>query len=161
MKNIRPTRQKKGLKRFKVQKLANANTSEYDKQIIDIVLVTLYNNADRDVLDLEKEIYNPNKIKLSLKHSERLWEVMLSSGWVSPVIGFGNSGRVALTQSGYQLMAQYGGYSKFLEAQKIAQQQQPQTIILPLQVQQDDEAEQGQSNEEPSKAAEEKKKPGK
>ncbi len=158
MKHIRTGRNKKGIKRFKVQKLAEANTSEIDKQVFDAVLTTLYNNADKDVLDLEREIYQPHGIKLSLKHAERLWEVMLSSGWVSPVIGFGNSGKVALTQSGYQLMAQYGGYSKFLEAQKIAQQQQPQTIILPLQVQSEEGEEEDQPlQDQPSKAADERK----
>lgn len=160
MKNFRNIRQKKGVKRFKVQRLANENTSDFDKQIINVVLETLYNNADKDVLDLEKEIYRPNNIKLNIKHAERLWEVMLSSGWISPVIGFGNAGKVALTQSGYQLMAQYGGYSNFLDAQKLAQQQQPQTIILPLQVQQEEEGSQEQEQqkpeEKPSKAAEEK-----
>ncbi|RYE25592.1 MAG: hypothetical protein EOP51_03595 [Sphingobacteriales bacterium] len=157
MKHIRTGKNKRGIKRFKVQKLGEINTSEVDKQVFDTVLTTLYNNADKDVLHLEKEIYQPNGIMLTLKHSERLWEVMLSSGWVSPVIGFGNSGKVALTQSGYQLMAQYGGYSKFLEAQQIAQQQQPQTIILPLQVQGEEQPQpqSEQKPEAPSKAAEE------
>jgi hypothetical protein len=157
MKHIRPSKKKKAIKRFKVQGMIDTNTSEVDKQVFDIVLETLYNNADKDVLHLEKDIYIPNNVKLSLKHAERLWEIMLSSGWVSPVIGFGNSGKVSLTQSGYQLMAQYGGYSKYLDAQKMAQQQQPQTIILPLQVQAEETPEQEPNKEEPKKAAEEKK----
>ena len=63
---------------------------------------------------------------------------MISSGWVTPVIGFGNAGKVELTKTGYQLMSQFGGYSEYLTAAAAANQQ-PQTIILPIQIQDDHE----------------------
>jgi len=103
-----------------------------DKAVIDTVLKVLYNNADKDALHLENEIYKPNRITLPKKEAERLWAVMIASGWVSPVIGFGNAGKLELTREGYQLMAQYGGYAEYLNA--INNSQQQQTLILPFQV---------------------------
>ena len=54
---------------------------------------------------------------------------MLNSGLVNPVAGFGNACKLKLSRTGYQLMAQFGGYSEYMASLK-AQQQQP-TIILP------------------------------
>jgi hypothetical protein len=105
-----------------------------DKNIFDMVLKQLYNNAD-DALHLENQIYAPNNVKLNNKESERIWEIMISSGWITPVIGFGNAGKVELTKTGYQLMSQFGGYSEYLTA--VQANQQPQTIILPIQIQED------------------------
>ncbi|OSZ78550.1 hypothetical protein CAP35_09960 [Chitinophagaceae bacterium IBVUCB1] len=104
-----------------------------DKVVIDTVLKALYNNADKDILHIEHDIYASQGLKLPLKESERLWDVMIASGWVSPVIGFGNAGKLELTREGYQLMAQYGGYHEYLAAVSAANSQQP-TLILPIQV---------------------------
>ena len=112
-----------------------------DKNLFDIVLKQLYNNAD-DALHLENQIYAPNNIKLNNKESERVWEIMVSSGWITPIIGFGNAGKVELTKTGYQLMSQFGGYSEYLTAMQ--SNQQPQTIILPIQIQDQDDSEERQ-----------------
>jgi|GEM_PF-716553 hypothetical protein len=139
MKNIRPRKVKKTLNKLKVNPTTVTITrSEMDKRVFDIVLKTLYNNADKDVLHLEREIYAPANINLPHKEAERLWEVMTSSGLVTPVIGFGNAGKVELTNNGYQLMSQYGSYLEYL-ASIANNNQQPQTIILPIQVQAEEE----------------------
>jgi hypothetical protein len=134
MKHIRPRKPKKALTKLKVKPATiTLSRSEMDKRVFDIVLKTLYNNADKDVLHLEQEIYAPANISLPHKEAERLWEVMTSSGLVTPVIGFGNAGKVELTSNGYQLMSQYGSYLDYL-ATMASNNQQPQTIILPIQM---------------------------
>lgn len=139
MKHIHPRKPKKTLTKFKVKPtVVTLSRSEMDKKVFDIVLKTLYNNADKDVLHLEHEIYAPANINLPHKEAERLWEVMTSSGLVTPVIGFGNAGKVELTNNGYQLMSQYGSYLDYL-ATIANSNQQPQTIILPIQVQTEEE----------------------
>ncbi|MBS1779990.1 MAG: hypothetical protein JST70_11735 [Bacteroidetes bacterium] len=120
------------VKRMKVSASPVIDRNILDKAVIDTVLKVLYNNADKDALHLENEIYKPNRITLPKKEAERLWAVMIASGWVSPVIGFGNAGKLELTREGYQLMAQYGGYAEYLNA--INNSQQQQTLILPFQV---------------------------
>jgi hypothetical protein len=115
------------------------DVSEKDKLVIDIVLHTLYNNSDIDTMQLEEQIYKPNNILLNRKDAERLWEVLISSGWISPVVGFGNAGEISLTRDGYKLMSQYGSYMKYLEV--INTPQAPSTVILPLQVQEEQDPE--------------------
>lgn len=139
MKQNRIKKNQKALQRMKVRPAEVIDRSVADKNIFDIVLKHLYNNAD-SALHLENQIYAPNNVKLNNKESERLWEVMISSGWVTPVIGFGNAGKVELTKTGYQLMSQFGGYSEYLIA--VQATQQPQTIILPIQIQDDDNEQQ-------------------
>lgn len=121
------------LRRMKVVPAIILDRNEIDKTVIDVVLKMLYNNAHKDVLHLENDIYVPNGIKLPLRESERIWDVMISSGWISPVIGFGNSGKVELSREGYQLMAQFGGYKEYLDAVNNSNNQQ-QTVILPIQI---------------------------
>ena len=67
-------------------------------------------------LDFRKEILTRHKISIGDKYTERIWDILLSTGLVSPVIGFGNSGKLTLTNDGYQLMNKFGSYSAFLEA---------------------------------------------
>lgn len=120
---------------MKVRPVVVVERSELDKKIFDLVLKKLYDNSDKNMLHLENEIYGPSNVKLPSAEAERIWEVMISSGWITPVIGFGNNGKVELTRSGYQLMAQFGGYSEYLATMN--QPAQPQTIILPIQIQED------------------------
>ena len=106
--------------------------SDIDKAVMDTVLSTLYNNSDKDAMHLENEIYKPHNIQMPLKEAERIWEIIKASGLITPVIGFGNGGKVELTREGYQLMAQYGSYKNYLNILQ-APQQQP-TFILPLSI---------------------------
>ncbi|RYD55193.1 MAG: hypothetical protein EOP56_16740 [Sphingobacteriales bacterium] len=126
------------LKRMKVKPTVSLDRSEMDKRVFDLVLKTLYNSANRSGLHIENEIFAPSKVKIAPHETGRLWEVMISSGWVSPVIGFGNAGKLELTKAGYQFMATFGGYSEYLTSVANSQQQ-PQTIILPIQVQAEEE----------------------
>ncbi len=105
--------------------LLDANT--VDIAIIDLVLQSLYRNSHIDILHVEKDIYKNANISVPYIESERLWEVMLNSGLVNPVAGFGNAGKLKLSRTGYQLMAQYGGYKQYMDA--IKHPQQPQIII--------------------------------
>jgi hypothetical protein len=136
MTHHRVSKNKKALQRMKVRPVVVVERGELDKKIFDLVLKKLYDNSDKNMLHLEKEIYAPSNVQLPTSESERIWEVMISSGWITPVIGFGNNGKVELTRAGYQLMAQFGGYSEYLAS--INQPSQPQTIILPIQIQEDD-----------------------
>lgn len=136
MKGPRQDKNRKALKRLKVQAATLADPSVLDANVIDTVLNTLYRNADKDNLNLHEEIYKPAHIKLPFKESERIWEVLVSTGWITPTIGFGNAGKISLTRAGYQLMAQYGGYKNYLAS--LQNNNQPQTIIMPIQVEPDD-----------------------
>jgi hypothetical protein len=113
-----------------------AERVELDRNVFDLVLKELFENADQDEMDLERDILAKSKIKLHQKESRRLWEVLTSSGWISPAIGFGKAGKLELTKAGMQMMTQFGGYSQYLAAMQT--NNQPQTIIMPIQVEADD-----------------------
>lgn len=115
---------KRSVKKQEVQPTTIVDRSEVDKHVIDLVLRTLYNNADIDVLHLENDIYKPAKVEIPHKEAERLWEVMTSTGLIKPVVGYGNSGKIELTRSGYQLMAQFGGYIAYVDSLKKPEQMQ-------------------------------------
>ncbi len=139
MKEPGRNKNRNALKRLKVP-AATANApqnSVVDADVIDVVLNTLYRNADKDILNLENDIYKPANIQLPHKEAERLWEVMISTGWITPTIGFGNSGKVGLSRAGYQLLAQFGSYKAYLAS--LQQNNQPQTIIMPFQLDNDEE----------------------
>jgi len=88
---------------------------DIDRRLFDIVLASLYENADKDTLHMENDILKPLNINLPPNEADRIWEVMVSSGLVSPVVGFGNAGKLELTKAGYQLLSQYGTYSQYLQ----------------------------------------------
>jgi hypothetical protein len=140
MKHLRTNKSRKALDRLKVRPAISIDRSEMDKKVFDLVLKTLYNNVGKNGLHVENEIFASCKISLPAHETSRLWEVMTSSGWVSPVIGFGNAGKLELTKAGFQLMSQFGGYSEYLTSVQNSQQQ-PQTIILPIQIQGEEEQE--------------------
>ncbi len=116
-------------------KLKKANTKpraqaildrdEIDIALIDLVLKSLYHNSHIDVLHVENDIYKNANVEVPYVEAERLWEVMLSSGLVNPVAGFGNAGKLKLSRSGYQLMAQYGGYAEYISTIKAKNNNQP------------------------------------
>lgn len=135
MKEARITRQSRHhnraakLKKANIQPKTIVDANEVDIAVIDLVLKALYYNSHIDTLHVENDIYKKANIQVPYVEAERLWEVMLNSGLVNPVAGFGNAGKLKLSRTGYQLMAQFGGYSEYMASLK-AQQQQP-TIILP------------------------------
>lgn len=104
---------------------------ELDKNVIDMALRLLFENADKNAIDLHKDVLERARIEISEKEKQRIWDVLTSSGWVSPTIGFGKAGKLELTKAGFQMMSQFGGYTQYLAA---AQSSQPQTIILPIQI---------------------------
>jgi len=123
---------------------------EQDIKVIDTTVKALYNDGDRMPLDFRKEILNRHKINIGDRYTERIWDILLSTGLVSPVIGFGNSGKLTLTNDGYQLMNKFGSYSAFLEAMQKEQQVQ-QGIQLPqfiIQTEDDDDNDNKQEESE-------------
>ena len=127
MKHIRINKQKKALQALKTK---NLDRSELDKNVFDMVLKVLYLNTHKSEMDLEKEIFAGSPIKIPQKEAERLWNVLTSSSWVSPAVGFGKAGKIELTKAGYQLMSQFGSYMEYLTS--VENSQKPQTIILPI-----------------------------
>lgn len=91
---------------------------EVDIRIIDLVLKALYHNSHIDTLHIENDIYKRANLEVPFIEAERLWEVMLNSGLVNPVAGFGNAGKLKLSRTGYQLMAQYGSYIEYMNVLK-------------------------------------------
>jgi hypothetical protein len=138
MSQRRPEKNRKAVHRLHTREASIVEYKQIDQVVLDVVLKKLFDNTVKNMLHLENEIYAPSNIKLHPEDAERIWEIMISTGWVTPVIGFGNSGKVELTRAGYQFMAQYGGYSQYLAA--VNQPAQPQTIILPIQIQGEDPA---------------------
>jgi hypothetical protein len=106
-----------------IKRLANRNKvlvaqKEHLAVIMDAVMKTLFHNSDKNALDLEQEILKPLKIDLPKKELEKVWDVITNSGLVSPLIGFGNSGKVELTSEGIKLMSQFGGYLEYMSTQQ-------------------------------------------
>lgn len=143
-------RKKKAVERFKNRvPLPNMqDRKQHDIKIIDTALRSLYNDGDKVTKSLQDEILKPNKIHVSEKDAGRLWDLMVSTGLVNSVIGFGNAGKLTLTNEGYQLMSQYGSYSAFLE-ERNKQQAQGQGIVFPqFIIEQPDDQESNDENSE-------------
>ena len=110
-KTVKSVRQEKKTPTVKV-----LDHNALDTKLCDLVLHSLYDNAHKSVMNLENEIFEPNHVKLPIHESQRIWNVLMGSGWVNPCIGFGNAGKIGLSKAGYQLMVQFGGYKQFLDA---------------------------------------------
>ncbi len=128
-------RTKKNLRKAITFKPTETNRLELDKYIFDVAMKCLYHNADKSELAFESEILKYAKIKLPQKEISRLWNVLASSNWVAPTVGFGRAGKLELTHAGYQLMSQFGGYKQYLDT--VEDSQKPQTIIMPFSVEED------------------------
>jgi len=87
---------------------------EIDTQLLDIILQALYNNGNKLSLSLTKDIFDTLKIPYNQEGSERIWEILINTGFVSPVIGFGNEDKMDLTTDGYKMMTRYGSYKAYL-----------------------------------------------
>jgi hypothetical protein len=113
-----------------------AERTELDRNVFDLVLRMLFENSEKNALDLQKDIFDKSRVKLPSSEMKRLWDVLTGSGWVMPSIGFGKAGRIELSKAGYQMMSQFGNYSTYLAS---VNNNQPQTIILPIQVESDEQ----------------------
>jgi len=122
----------KNTKKIALSPSTPAERLELDKNVIDLTLRALFENADKNSIDLHKDILDKARIVLPQKETQRIWDVLTSSGWVSPTIGFGKAGKLELTKAGFQMMSQFGGYMQYLASMQ--QSNQPQTIILPIQI---------------------------
>jgi hypothetical protein len=124
-------RRKKIVERFKNRvPLPNMqDKKQMDARIIDSALHALYNDGDKVTRSLQDDILKPANIKISEKEVARIWDIMINMGLVHAVIGFGNSGKLDLTNEGYQLMSQFGSYSAFLDEK--SKQTQSQNMVFP------------------------------
>jgi len=122
---------KTAVQRFKnrVPMPAMMDKKKQDVLVIDAALKALYNDGDKVIRSLNDEILKPNHINIPEKDSGRIWDIMVNTGLVNPVIGFGNSGKLSLTNEGYQLMTQFGSYSAFLDEKN--RQVQGQNMMFP------------------------------
>jgi len=136
MRHLRNPKGKKALQRIKNQVTDIPSHAEQDKTIFDLVLKSLYENANKTALHLEGEIFVPHNVKLNQKDSDRVWNILTSSGWVIPSVGFGNAGKLELTKAGYQFMIQFGSYKQYLDTVE-SQLKQQQTIVVPISIQED------------------------
>src|ERR1700748_443302 len=89
-------KRKKVLERYKnrVPLPAMLDKKQQDIAIIDKALASLYNDGDKVIRSLQEDILQPNKVTLSEKDAARLWDLMVNTGLVHPVIGFGNAGKL-------------------------------------------------------------------
>ncbi len=124
-------RRKKIVERFKNRvPLPNMqDKKQMDARIIDSALNALYNDGDKVTRSLQEDILRPANIRMSEKEIARIWDIMINMGLVHAVIGFGNSGKLDLTNEGYQLMNQFGSYSAFLDEKN--KQTQGQSMVFP------------------------------
>lgn len=130
--NEQRQRKKKIVERFKnrVPLPAMKDRKQQDIYIIDAALKALYNDGDKVTGSLQDDILNANHIRISERDAARIWDIMINTGLVHSLIGFGNSGKLSLTNEGYQLMNQFGSYSAFIE-EKDRQQQGQQNMMFP------------------------------
>ena len=126
-------RRKKAMERFKnrVPLPAMLDRKQQDILIIDKTLASLYNDGDKIIRSLQEDVLKGNKINLNDKDTDRIWDILMNSGLVHAVIGFGNTGKMDLTNEGYQLMSQFGSYSGFLQEHQRQLAQQNQTMAFP------------------------------
>lgn len=138
-----------------VERFRNRNTlpvfvdkKEQDVFIIDTTLKCLYNEGDKVPRSFYAEILKNSRIRIPENEAERVWDILVNTGLVNPVIGFGNSGKLTLTNEGYQLMNQFGSYSAFLQERQKQQAQPGPNIVFPQFIIEPEEGE--NKNEEPS-----------
>lgn len=117
----------KVINRLRTRKTVEATLDQQgqDLHLIDLVLEKLYNKGDKQTASLEEDVLTVHKIRYTQSGRERLWDLLVNTGFVQPVIGFGKSGRLSLTSEGYQLMTRFGSYSNFINER--ARQAQAQT----------------------------------
>lgn len=146
-------RKKKGVERFKnrVPLPAMMDKKQQDILIIDKALESLYNDGDKVIRSLQDDVLKPNKLGLNEKEAGRIWDLMVNTGLVHAVIGFGNTGKLDLTNEGYQLMSQFGSYSSFLAEHQKQLAQQNQSIAFPqFIIEQGEEGKGGKEGAEPN-----------
>jgi len=142
------------VQRLKGRVLQAPSALNINDAILDLVMKCLYEDPDKDVVNLDEDIYKRFNITLPRKVSERVWDHMKSSGLVNPLIGFGNAGKLELSNAGTRLMDQYGSYNNYLQAQRAATaQQMPFYVQIAGSEQKDDNNNGGPDTNESENAA--------
>lgn len=120
---------KKSLQRFK--RKGERKKSEViqhvalqDEVIMDLVLQRLFNHGNKQTASLVEDIFVPLNIEFTDAAFNRIWDVLVATNLMAPVIGFGKQGRLSITKEGFQLMNQFGSYANFIQLRDAAQQQQ-------------------------------------
>lgn len=136
---------------------AIVDRKQMDIYIIDLALSKLFNDGDKQTASLEEDVFQANKIDFTDNGSDRMWDILMSTGLVKPVIGFGRSGRMALTNDGYQLMSKFGSYQNFINLrEQQAKANTPPSAAVPQFVfvkQKDDEEKEEKQDEKMKKSA--------
>ncbi len=87
-----------------------------EDDLIDYVFFTLYTNLDKNEMHFEEEIIAPTKLPLDAKQIDHLREVVITTGFVKPSVGFTKRGFVYLNANGIQIMKTYKTYSAYSAA---------------------------------------------
>lgn len=95
-----------------------------DETIVDLVLRFLFNQGNKRTASLADDILAPLNIQFTENGFDRIWDVLVGTNLVSPVIGFGRSGKLSITHEGLQIMTQFGSYANFIQLRAAAAQQQ-------------------------------------
>lgn len=109
-----------------------------DRDMMNIVTKILFEDSQKDELDLQKDVIDKSNVIFPQKEVERIWNVLIGSTWISPIVGFGKAGKLELTNAGLQMMSQYGSYKNFLMKQEgisdNEQRLQADTLEAPQQI---------------------------
>lgn len=92
-----------------------------DIELINATMNAVYNNGDKQVIDLKADVLTKCGCNYNDTMTNRLWDILDSTNLVSPVVGFGNMNKLSITADGYNLMSKYGSYKNFLDQQNAAQ----------------------------------------
>jgi len=116
------------MKKSRIEKMKKTQTDnahqptitreDMDRLLFDLILSELYENSDINAISYD-EILKKHQVEIPDKEKERIWDILVNSMWVSPVVGFGQSGKLELTSQGYQLMTQFGSYSNYLASMQV------------------------------------------
>ena len=104
---------------------ALAQKQQIQAFVMDMSLKALYNNGNRQDLKFVEEILTPNNVRIDDAASlEILWDIITNTPFIKAKIGFKNDGSVSITNTGYDLMSQYGSYMNYMKAVQDAKNQQ-------------------------------------
>lgn len=102
------------LLRLKHQASPSMSKEEKDMLVIDLTLKELFNDGDRKVVDLKKNVLDKYQLHYDNRTFERYWDLLDATNLVNPVVGFGNTNKLSLNTDGYNLMLKFGSYKNFL-----------------------------------------------
>ncbi len=87
-----------------------------EDDLIQYIFFFLYKNLSKNEMHLEQDILAPTHIILDDNQLEHLRELLFSTSFIKPCIGFGKRGLIYLTGQGIHMMKTYGSYMNYVQA---------------------------------------------